>query len=352
MASCTIQVDKKEENVTVIPDVNYKADQTMHLKLKEMRKKKPDGEPLYKVYKDLPLIDVHNHQSPEFPYREWDRLGVDRTVLFGGISEPEAMKTDELAWKDYEERPEQVYPSFAGINIYSEKGIAYTRKNLENGYLNIGELAAASTYSPIVSSVKWKAETPSSGKLNEIYKLAGRYKVPVLLHIDPAYGPPIAGLQRVLTRFPKVNFIYAHANVASSPENIEALLSKYSNLFIDFYAGYTEYGEGSEYELKDFVPLMEKYPDRFLFGSDSGYGIGYDGAIAAIYEMIDLLSDKTAVKVAYQNYESLIERQPPTQTQMNKIKSLSKSSAKYKLNKREANELIMKLADKRKKEGS
>lgn len=336
--------------VMVSTNTVYKPDASMPENVNQMRKKKKEGEPLHKVYKDLPLIDVHNHQAADSPVLEWQRLGVDRTVLFGSISEPEAKRTDELAWRAYANHHKEVYPSFAGINIYSDEGLDYTKEQLEKGYLNIGELAAASTYSQVVSQVKWKADSPSSGKLVQVYKLAEKYQVPVLLHIDPPYGPPIAGLQRALTRFPKVKFIFAHANVASSPEDIEALLSQYDNLYIDFYAGYTVYDEGSDNELKDFVPLVEKFPHRFMFGSDSGYGIGYDAAIAAIYEMIDLLSPETAVKVAYQNYESLIETQQPTESQIQKIQQLTKGSAKYKLNKREANELIFQLEKKRKKE--
>ena len=62
------------------------------------------------------------------------------------------------------------------------------------------------------------------------------------------------------------------------------------------------------------MPLVEDYPNRFVLGSDSGYDIGIDKSYLAMYELIDLLSAKTAGKVAYQNFEQLMERQLPTQT--------------------------------------
>ncbi|MBS4174991.1 amidohydrolase family protein [Bacillus sp. FJAT-49736] len=345
--------DKKEKitiKISVLTD--YEPDNKMSEKVKKMRKNKKTGEPLYEVYKNLPLIDVHNHQASEFPTSTYEQLGVDKTVLFGNISEYAAIHTDQLAWDDYKQRPDLVYPSFAGVNIYSKDGIKYAKDNLEKGYLAIGELAAASTYSPVVSNLEWKGEDPTSGNLGEIYNLAAKYKVPVLLHIDPPGGAPIEGLKRALTEHPHTNIIFGHANVANTPERIEDLLKNYDNLYIDFFAGYTEYDESSSYKIKDFIPLIEKYPNKFLFGTDGGFGIGYDNAINAIYETIDQLSPETAVKVAYQNYERLIETQPPTKTQIGNIQKYAseiRTKETLKLNKRMANELLFKLQEKKTK---
>lgn len=339
-----------EKKVNIVTVTEYKPDENMVEKVKEMRKNKKSDEPLYKVYKDLPLIDVHNHQASEFPTSTYEELGIDKTVIFGNISEPAAMNTDRLAWDDFKLRPDLIYPSFAGINIYDKEGIKYTKDNLEKGYLAIGELAAASTYSPVVSILPWKGEDPKSGNLGEIYNLAAKYKVPVLLHIDPPGGAPIEGLKMALTEHPQTNIIFGHANVANSPDRIKELLAKYDNLYIDFFAGYTKYDESSQYKLKDFIPLMEKYPDKFVFGTDGGFGVGYDNAVNAIYETIDLLTPDTAVKVAYQNYQKLIETQPPTITQMNKIQKYADkigNNKTLKLNKRMANELLFRLESKK-----
>ncbi|MNG16179.1 hypothetical protein D3C84_1000630 [compost metagenome] len=94
------------------------------------------------------------------------------------------------------------------------------------------------------------------------------------------------------------------------------------------------------------MPLIEKYPDRFMLSTDSGYGLTTDTAAKGLYDIIDLLKPDTAAKVAYQNYERLIELQPPTDTQIETIKTLSAQAGKhetYRLNKRMANELIFEL---------
>lgn len=68
----------------------------------------------------------------------------------------------------------------------------------------------------------------------------------------------------------------------------------------------------SSYKLQGFVQLIEQYSDRFMLSTDSGYGLSVESAALALYEIIDLLSPETAAKVAFQNYERLIELQPPT----------------------------------------
>jgi predicted TIM-barrel fold metal-dependent hydrolase len=212
----------------------------------------------------------------------------------------------------------------------------------------IGEVVAASTYSPVVSKVEWKAKHPNDGNFPKIYDLAAKYHVPILLHIDPPNGDPIVHLEEALDQHPNTTIIFGHANVYNSPENIEPLLKKHPNLYIDFCPGFTAYNSGSTNKLEDFVPLIEKYSGRFMLSTDSGYGITTKQAAKALYEIIDLLSPETALKIAYQNYERLIEFQPPTETQIQTINTLSARAGiyeRYRLNKRMANELIFKLTD-------
>lgn len=324
-----------------------------------MREQKEDGRNLIDVYKELPLIDVHSHDVHLVDRNEkriqdygsymnvWETYGIDQTVLFGDISEPSAVQSDRLTWKYYKKYTDYIIPSFAGIPLKKdENGVELVKEKLEQGYLNIGEIMASSTYSPF-ANVKWKAKHPYDGALPEIYHLAGEYKVPILLHIDPPNGVPINSLKTALKNHPKTIFIFAHGNVYNSPGNLDSLLKQYDNLYIDFYAGFSRYHKGSEQDLEDFVPLIEKYPDRFLLGSDSGYDIGLENSYLAMYELIDLLSPETAAMVASENYRRLIEEQPPTDYQIKEIKDLTKDlnikDKSYFLNKRQANELIFSL---------
>jgi len=336
------------KEVVVEPWTEYIPKQEVQL-IENLRKNKDPDKELYEVYRDLTVIDIHNHDAANpNAINKWGQFGIDRIVLFGDISEPSAVITDKLAWAQYRKEPTRVYPSFAGFPIYKDEGLAIVQQNLENGYLNIGEVAAASTYSPVVSKVAWKADHPNDGNLPKIYDLAAKYRVPILLHIDPPNGEPILRLEEALDQHPDTNIIFGHANAYNSPENIESLLAKHPNLYIDFFAAFTAYNSESANTFADFVPVIEKYPDRFMLSTDSGYGLTTEQAASALYEIIDLLSPETALKIAYRNYERLIELQPPTDSQIQTIKTLSAQAGKYetyRLNKRMANELIFKLTD-------
>lgn len=334
-------------NVVVEPLTNNKPSQELDL-IQKIRSSKDSSTDLQELYRDITLIDMHNHAAgnPD-AVKTWTAYGIDRIVLFGGISEPSAIATDQLAWDHYRKNPSHVYPSFAGFPIYDEEGLTMVKENLEEGYLNIGEIVAASIYSPITSNLEWKSEHPNDGNLPKIYELAASYRVPVLLHIDPLEGLPIEHLKQAIKQNPDTIFILGHANAYNTPENIKLLLEeKHPNLYIDFFAGFTAYSPDSTHKLQDYVSLMEQYPDRFMLSTDSGYGLNAAHAAHALYEIIDLLSPETAQKVAFQNYERLIELQPPTESQIAKIKELSAELGQkktYRLNKRMANELIFEL---------
>jgi hypothetical protein len=206
-----------------------------------------------------------------------DDLALIRTIRANRDS---AQSLQEL----YQGLPDYIYPSFAGFPIYEEAGVTYVKERLEQGYLNIGEIAAASTYSPVVSVLEWKSEHPNDGYLPQIYELAAEYLTPILLHIDPTNGMPILYLEEALEQHRDTSTIFSYANAYNPPSNIEALLAKHPNLYIDFFAGFTAYSRDSTNVLQDFVPVIEQYPDRFMLSTDSGYGLSRHEAAQGLYE--------------------------------------------------------------------
>lgn len=280
---------------------------------------------LVEQYGRLGLTDAHNHDaggSYGQMLEVWQRLGVKRVILFGDVSEPSAVRTDAVAWEAYQEHPEQVIPFFSGFDLHSPDSLETVRTNLEKGYMGLGEIAAASTYSPVVSKVLWKADHPMDGYLPQIYALCAEYKAPILLHIDPPNGWPVEKLEEALRAYPDTVFIFGHINAYNSPEAIGALMEKHPNLYADFFAGFTALSPDSGNTLKDFVPLIRQFPDRFLLGTDSGYGLpgGEAAAIEAMYRMLDLLEDQgLAQKLAHDNFDALVRDVPATKTQLEAI---------------------------------
>ena len=352
LAGCSeaqAELTAASRGIQIVPYAAYQSDPSCSAMIETLRQSMDAGTPFYERYEDLTVIDAHYHGTAILTPASWNKYNIDRTALFWAISEPRAQITDMLSMWAYRFHPDRVYPYFAGIPIYDPQGLTITRENLEQGYMGIGEIVGASTASPIASAMAWKAEHPNDGILPEIYELAVAYRVPVLLHIDPPRGYPIQMLEQAMVEHPHTLFVFAHANAYNSPENIENLVSRYPNLYIDFFAGFTAYNPGSFNNLSDFVPLIEKYPDRFFVSTDGGYDVGYDHAALAIYELLDLLIPQTACRVAYQNLEQIMEMQLPTEVQTVRIQELSRilrESGTRTVNKRMANELIFELENK------
>lgn len=286
---------------------------------------------LIELYGNQPLIDAHNHGASRPNYdsliKRWSDYGIDRIVLFGAVSEPSAVTTDETTWKAYEAYPDVVIPFFSGIDLHDSSSLETVREKLERGYFGIGEIAAASSHSPVLANVPWKTEHPMDGFLPQIYELCAVYKAPLLLHIDPPNGMVIDKLEEALTAYPDTTFIFAHANAFNSPDNVRRLLEEYPNLYADFYAGFTAFNEGSTNSLEDFVEVIREFPDRFLLSTDSGFGLRNDRlAIEAMYRLIHLLDDEQlARQIAYDNLDALINKQPATKTQLQLIEKLDRT---------------------------
>jgi predicted TIM-barrel fold metal-dependent hydrolase len=258
-------------------------------------------------YRELTIVDIHNHDARIWKRSlgTWNRYGIDRIVLFGDISEPSAVKTDDMALKAAKIHPDRFYPFFAGFDINDPGCRGVVRANLEMGYAGVGEFVAASTWSPVTSNLPWKGLDPLDGYFSDVYDICAEYRVPILLHIDPPEGLVIDKFSEAMNLHPNTIFIFAHANAYNTPDRIVALLEIHENLYIDFFPGFTAYNSDSRYDLADFVPLIEKWPDRFMVSSDSGYGIGYNAAYKAIYELFDLLRPETVELVAHGNWERI-----------------------------------------------
>ncbi|WP_239615739.1 amidohydrolase family protein [Cohnella mopanensis] len=306
-------------------------------------------ESLADKYADLGLIDVHNHDAYKYllSFPTWNRYHVGKIVLFGNISEPSAMITDALAWGAYNQYPDRIYPFFSGFNMFEEEGLQTVRNQLEKGFLGVGETVAASSNSPVLANVIWKASDSMDGNLPKVYELCAEYDAPILLHIDPPSGMQIEKLEEALKQYPDTLFIFAHANVYQDADSIGKLLESYSNLYIDFFAGFTSYNPASPYKTESYIDLIEQYPDRFFLSTDGAYDMTYDEAIPAMYETIELLKPETRKKVASGNFQRIIDAQRPTKTQLKLFEKLGGSvgtgADPATLSRHEMNKLLFKL---------
>src|SRR5690554_4405710 len=149
----------------------------------------PPIEDFLERYGHLGLTDVHNHGAGpgvgSSLRRLWADMKLRRVVLFGSVSEPRSVSDDEDTWRAFLDQPDLVVPFFCGFDLRDESCLDVVREKLDRGFVGLGEVAAASSFSEAVSDSAWKGHHPMDGFLPRIYEICAEYGAPVLLHIDP-----------------------------------------------------------------------------------------------------------------------------------------------------------------------
>jgi hypothetical protein len=108
---------------------------------------------------------------------------------------------------------------------------------------------------------------------------------------------------------PKAKIIWAHTGFSTEPAKVEAYLQRYPNLWceLSYRYGITEGGSLTP----EWRRLFEKYPERFLIGSDTWVNERWDnyGSIMATYrEWLKQLPEEVMEKIAFRNAERLFGR--------------------------------------------
>ncbi len=108
---------------------------------------------------------------------------------------------------------------------------------------------------------------------------------------------------------PKARIIWAHTGFSTEPAKVEAYLQRYPGLWceLSYRYGITEGGKLTT----EWRRLFEKYPERFLIGSDTWVNERWDnyGNIMATYRgWLTQLPAEVAEKIAFRNGERLFGR--------------------------------------------
>ena len=158
-----------------------------------------------------------------------------------------------------------------------------------------------------------------------VYELAARHDLPVLVHSNitskrernPLY---LAEIEQPLAKHPGTRFIWAHAGASMEIHRhqtqmrfllpvVTRLLEKYPNLFIDLSWSMREpyLLDETGKPRKDWVELVERFPDRFMLGSDV---VGRFGSLGeqmhGFVPFLDALPPDVAQKVARDNFLAIL----------------------------------------------
>jgi photosystem II stability/assembly factor-like uncharacterized protein/predicted TIM-barrel fold metal-dependent hydrolase len=324
--------DNVAENLALTPDNKY-----LILGLVEYGLWKADLSNFGKVTKievktipKLALIDGHAHffsggdavQNADSLVEEMDNANVSKAVLYGGCDQPYFDKSlyvngireeaDSRVLKAYEKYPNRFYPVLSGFDPQNPNSADYLEQQLATGiWKGLGEI-----YMIQFSMLDYKT-VANHPNMMKIYRVLAKYNVPIFFHYERRTKEDVDAIYGALEQNPDVKFVWVHfAN--TGPDEIENELVKYPNLYVLWEIGGSKGSIGN----KNFVNLLEKYPNRFMIGSDVGcmennlvpYDCREQDCISATYEdgmaihreFLSELSPQTAERIAYKNLEELM----------------------------------------------
>lgn len=159
--------------------------------------------------------------------------------------------------------------------------------DLENGTMELESLLQKDMIFGIKLYPGYQYFYPNDRKLDPVYELASRFKVPAMFHSGLAYRSP-GGIQfsrpiymdDVAGKFPDVNFIISHLGDPSVKEAV-AVAHKNPNVYLDF-SGLVSNTTKSQKRAAKWQALNEEYiartvadamvdlmgTEKFIFGSD------------------------------------------------------------------------------------
>jgi len=174
--------------------------------------------------------------------------------------------------------------------------------------------------------------------LIKVYKLAAKHDLPVLLHSNLTSKKDkgwlyLEEIENALESSPKTRIILAHAGTSGTlhrwqtyedlDQLLDRLLAKHSNLYIDLswsvldpyitelktpdiVVNKAKMRKGVS---KQWLTLLEKYPDRFTIGSDVVGKYKSQGKLMKEFDrLLRVLTPQTAQKIAHDNFLQLLPK--------------------------------------------
>ncbi|MEK6949817.1 MAG: amidohydrolase family protein [Nanoarchaeota archaeon] len=304
-------------------------------------------------YYNGPLIDAHLHmpftfEVPKAIYQQadWDAPILEKEVPAGNIIcvfdkakissalgfyvvpnllKGQTVQTIKQVEQQYAGRiiPFLMPTHVSGLDLKPSEAeeILNSNRGLFKGYGEIGFYKGS-----------YKGVSPDDPSLLEFYKIADKHNLIVMMHPDDGQRQTI---ERVLKENPNVKFLFHGDQIEPF---LMGILDDYPNAYYSVDANLYDipnehtianlYGAKNKEEfiseltgnfnkildtnLGIWKPRIEKYPDRFLWGTDRAWDWHFDPEVGAVLEemsrsFIGQLSPEVQEKFAYKNAERLLQ---------------------------------------------
>ncbi|MGP6433761.1 amidohydrolase family protein [Pseudomonas paraglycinae] len=226
------------------------------------------------------------------------------------------------------EQRQYFHPFLSGFNPNDKNSATHIQRMLDlypGLWQGIGEVFTRHDDLTALTS----GDTPRANNeaMTRIYHLAAEHDLPVMLHsnitskreTNPLY---LKEIEEPLRNHPHTRFIWAHAGTSAEIHRhqtqldfllptLTRMLEAYPNLFIDLsWSLLTPYLLDEKSQPRaEWVQLVERYPDRFMIGSDVVGRFNKLGKeIHGFKPFLDALPEAVAKKVARDNFLGILPR--------------------------------------------
>jgi len=248
---------------------------------------------------EMPIFDAHIHYS----HGDWDTLSPQQALALlerAGVRQALVSSTpDDGTLKLYQADPKRIIPFLRPYRTRGDMGgwhsdpavQAYVEERLTRGvYKGIGEfhLSAADTDKPVVK---------------RLAELAAKQQLFLHAHVDEV------AVERLLTLYPEVRILWAHAGMSSPVKEVGRLLDRYPKLWVELALRF-DVAPGGNLD-PEWRALFLRHPDRFMVGTDTWTTSRWDSLVEearATRRWLGQLPRNVADQIAYRNGERLFGR--------------------------------------------
>ncbi len=244
----------------------------------------------------FPLFDAHIHYSRP----DWDAYTPERALSIlarAGVQRAIVSSTpDDGTLKLYDRSPKGIVPFLRPYRTREDMGgwardpsvATYVEERLKRGvHRGIGEfhLGAGEVDAPVVK---------------RIAELAAERDLFLQAHVDDET------IEKLLTRYPKARFLWAHAGMSAGPKTVARLLDRFPKLWVEL-ALRTDVAPGGALD-PEWRAVFLRYPDRFLVGTDTWVTSRWEivgDAMRAVQAWLGQLPRDVAEQIAFKNGDRL-----------------------------------------------
>jgi hypothetical protein len=214
------------------------------------------------------------------------------------------------------EKRKRLHPFICGFNSADKNAVDHVERMLAafpGLWEGIGEVFAR--HDDLTALTYGDTSRANTQAFDRLIALAEKHDMPILIHsnIGSAWRENtdyLSEIEYAVKNHPNAKIIWAHCGISrrivipNHTQILDRMLQTYPNLRVDISWVIFEQEIAPNGVLnKDWPALIEKYPDRFIIGSDVvGTFSQYKSTIQRYYLVLDALKPATAKKVAQENF--------------------------------------------------